>query len=59
MSLTNDEIFKIATSSAKDFKNKHDELILSLKMQYGTKWNEEFRRMEADRQQKEVERKNG
>lgn len=39
-----------------DTKKKKDEYVLRLKMEYGTKWNEEFRRREIDKHQLESER---
>ncbi len=39
-----------------DTKRKKEKEIMELKMQYGTKWNEEYRRREVDRQQQESER---
>ncbi len=37
-------------------KRSNADLVLRLKMEYGTKWSEELRRIEIDQQQKDSEK---
>lgn len=55
MDIKDSILFKSVKDMNEKLKQKKDNHVLSLKMEYGTKWSEIYRLEEIDRQQKEYE----
>jgi len=56
MDIKDSVLFRDVFNMMKDTKRKKELEILSLKMEYGSKWSEVLRLKEIDEQQKKVER---